>query len=151
MKHTFIAVIFLTSYTANAQKNTVSTGGDASGSNGSVSYTVGQIDYLYVDNGTHNANAGVQQPFEFYAVGIDELQFVTSLYPNPTHDQLHLNIDQPNNLSCKIYDAAGKLVHELFNLSNENIIDVQEWAKGNYNLVLLNENEPIETVKIIKH
>ena len=51
-----------------AQECIPTTGGNASGSEGSVSYTIGQI--VYITNvGTNSSLAqGVQQPFEISAV-----------------------------------------------------------------------------------
>lgn len=151
MKHVFIAATILLSCTVTAQQNTVTTGGDASGTNGSVSYTIGQIDYVYVENGSNSANAGVQQPYEFFIVGLNDLNYITALYPNPTYDELNLKIENPENMTFRIFDASGRLILEKASLTSENIISVTSWAKGNYNLQLFSNGETVETVKIIKH
>lgn len=152
MKQSFIAIaVLLSSSAVFAQKNTVATGGDASGSGGSASYTVGQIDYINVDNGAHNMNAGVQQPYEFYTVGIEELTFNIELFPNPSQDELHLTLEQFTDLNCKIYEANGRIIEERKTLGADNVFQVSTWAKGMYNLVLFNKDKSVQNIKIIKN
>ena len=45
-----------------AQKGIVTSGGNAIGSSGTVSYTVGQIDFIAASNATGSISQGVQQP-----------------------------------------------------------------------------------------
>jgi hypothetical protein len=44
-----------------AQQGNVAAGGDASGSGGSMSYSIGQNDFLYFDSGNGNLSFGLQQ------------------------------------------------------------------------------------------
>ena len=79
-----------------AQESINATGGIASGSGGSMSYSVGQIVYT-TNTGTNGSVAqGVQQPYEISAViGIEEfngINLYVSVYPNPTSDYLTLSI-----------------------------------------------------------
>ena len=56
-----LAALFSSSFCANAQDAIPATGGDATGSGGSASYTVGQIGYT-TNTGTNGSVAeGVQQ------------------------------------------------------------------------------------------
>ena len=68
MKYAFIlfcAVIYsLNSQSANAQQNTVGTGGTAIGSGGSVSYSIGQLDYITASGSGGSASQGMQQVFK---------------------------------------------------------------------------------------
>ena len=47
-----------------AQQGFVSVGGDAKNASGSVSFSVGQLDYNYFSNGSNLVIEGLQQPFE---------------------------------------------------------------------------------------
>jgi hypothetical protein len=76
---------------AQAQQATTATGGNTSGSGGTVAYSVGQIVYT-TNTGTNGSVAqGVQQPYEISIVlGIDNhsINLGLSAYPNPTTNYL---------------------------------------------------------------
>ena len=80
-----------------AQKAIPASGGNATGTNGSVSYTVGQV--LYTTNiGTNGSVAeGVQQPYEIsVVVGIEQakdINLICTVYPNPATDLLTLEVE----------------------------------------------------------
>jgi hypothetical protein len=99
-----------------AQEAVTTSGGEATGSGGTVSYTVGQALYT-----THTANEGsvvhgVQQPYEISVVtSIEEAEGISLTmvaYPNPTNDVLKLRVDgyQGEHLTYRIYDTTGKLL-----------------------------------------
>ena len=58
---------------SQAQEAVSSTGGDASGSGGTASYTIGQVVFSNISNGRGAITQGVQQPYELFVVqGIEE-------------------------------------------------------------------------------
>jgi hypothetical protein len=65
-KHTYLLILtfFGLSINLTAQNNTVSAGGDAEGSNGSISFTVGQVVYTSAEGSNGSINQGVQQPYD---------------------------------------------------------------------------------------
>jgi len=139
---------------AFSQQNTVSTGGDASGSGGSVSFTVGQIDYTNASGSDGSSNEGVQQPFEFYDpdAALQGLGFNASLYPNPTAESVILKFDQvPEDMSFQLLDAQGKLVSSGVILTSETLLDMHSQATGVYHLQLLQPNSPTTSIKIVKN
>ena len=80
---------------AFSQNTILTTGGDLSGSSGSVSYSVGQLAYSYFSSTSGVENQGVQQPFEIYwATSIDDefSNFEATVFPNPTVREVHLSI-----------------------------------------------------------
>ncbi|MGI6479934.1 MAG: hypothetical protein ACOX0M_10915 [Salinivirgaceae bacterium] len=81
-----------------AQTSVNATGGDASGSGGSVSYSVGQVAYQTHTGTSGSVSEGVQQPFEISVVtGIEEAKGINlsvSAYPNPTTDYLTLEVEE---------------------------------------------------------
>ena len=54
-----------------AQESANVSGGEATGSGGTVSYTIGQVAYTNHTGTNGNINQGVQQPYEIYLVGIN--------------------------------------------------------------------------------
>ena len=100
--------------TAQAQQATISSGGDALGSGGTASYSVGQVVYTTNSGSNGSVSQGVQQVYGIFALGIKEtaLNSSISVFPNPTSDNLTLEISDFKNekLAYQLYDVQGKLV-----------------------------------------
>lgn len=146
----FFTCITLLSF---SQQNTVSTGGEATGTGGTVSYSVGQIDYNNSQGSNGSINQGVQQPYEFYELGIKEAFFVNvSLFPNPTNEFIILQLESfTNDLSYALYDLNGKIVVQGIVEALETQIDMRILATGQYNLAIKNATNNIQSIKIIKN
>jgi hypothetical protein len=111
-----IVVLFLLGFgllTAQAQQVTTATGGDASGSGGTVAYSVGQIVYT-TNTGTNGSVAqGVQQSYIISIVlGIEDnsIKLELTAYPNPTTNFLTLNVGNAelSTLRFQLYDIEEK-------------------------------------------
>ncbi|NRA12926.1 MAG: T9SS type A sorting domain-containing protein [Crocinitomicaceae bacterium] len=146
----FFACLSMLSF---SQQNTVSSGGEAIGSGGTVSYSVGQIDYTNSQGTNGSINQGVQQPYEFYELGIKEAQFIdVLLFPNPTNEFIILQFENfTSDLSYSLYDLNGKIVVEGIVEASETQIDMRTFAKGQYNLTIRNSTNNIQSIKIVKN
>jgi hypothetical protein len=143
--------------TVSAQESVNATGGDASGSGGSASYSVGQVVYT-TNTGTSGSVAqGVQQPFEISVVtGIEEANVINlsvSAYPNPAIDYLTLSIAEfdASNLSYQLYDMKGKLLQTKNLIGTETHIDMSTYVQSAYFVKVIQGNREIKTFKIIKN
>lgn len=136
-----------------SQQNTTASGGTAIGTGGTVTYSVGQIDYSNSTGSNGSISQGVQQPFEFYELGIKETAFAqVNLYPNPTNEFIILQFENfTNGLVYSLYDANGKIVAEGIIETTETQIDMRAFTRGNYNLAIQNASNAIQTIKIIKN
>lgn len=136
-----------------SQQNTVSSGGEATGTGGTASYSVGQIDYSNTTGSNGNINQGVQQPFEFFLVNLDEETFANvQLFPNPTNDFIILQIENITDYEkFVLLDVNGKLIAEGNIETLETHIDMRELANGQYHLTIQNSNNDIQSIKIIKN
>ena len=111
-------LIFGFSLTIFAQNTIPATGGNASGSGGSVSYTVGQILNSTFSGTNGTVLQGVQQPYEISIVtGIEEaigISLEIMAYPNPATDFIILIIKnyEVKNLSYQFYDINGSLLQD---------------------------------------
>jgi hypothetical protein len=140
-----------------AQKSVNATGGNASGSGGSVSYSVGQVVYT-TNTGTNGSVAqGIQQPFEISVVtGLEEakdINLMVTTYPNPTTDFLTLSISEfdISNLSYQLYDMQGKLLQNEKITENETSIAMKCLVPATYFVKVIQGNKEIKTFKIIKN
>ena len=142
--------------TAQAQQATTATGGNASGSGGTVAYSVGQIVYT-TNTGTAGSVAqGVQQPYEISIVlGIDNnsINLELTAYPNPTNNYLTLNIGKAevSTLNFQLYDISGKIIESRKIISISETIAMENLPTATYFLKVSNNNNEVKTFKIIKN
>ena len=149
---------FLLSFSANAQtvhQVLSATGGDATGTGGSVAYSVGQIVYTTHTGTTGSVAQGVEQAYEIYSVGIKEttLNISLSVFPNPTSDFLTLKVEDYNNeaLNYTLLDEQGRLVLNEQITTQDTQVAMSTLARGAYFINVLQTNKKIQTFKIIKN
>lgn len=158
MKRTFIYGFFLTLCTVlpiNAQKAVLATGSNATGSNGSASYSVGQIDYT--NKGTNSSiMEGVQQAYEITTLsttetaGSDKKDIL--LYPNPFKDFIFLDFstNDHRNSDYQLFDSSGKLVKQGKIKESKSELNFSDLPSAMY-IIRINQNgKNIKTFKIIK-
>ena len=138
-----------------SQEAIPASGGDASGSGGTLSFTVGQLVYSSNSGSNGSVAEGVQQPYEISTtVGIElstiSLDFIA--YPNPTINNIVLSIKDFNNekLNYQLYDMSGKLLKSNKVNAINTTIDMSELPVSNYVLNINNDSSTIKSFKIIK-
>ena len=149
---------FLLSFSMNAQTShqvLSATGGDATGSGGTVAFSVGQIVYTTSTGTTGSVAQGVEQAYEISSVGIKEtaLNISLSVFPNPTSDFLTLKVQDYNNeaLSYNLLDEQGKLVLNEQIITQDTQVAMSTLARGAYFINIVQANKKIQTFKIIKN
>jgi len=157
-----IAVILVTTGLAGLKAQTTFpvTGGNATGSKGSVSWSVGQVLYNTYTGTNGSVAQGVQQPFEIMVVSAIEeakgIDLSCIVYPNPTKDVLRLKMDANTavnlrNLSYLLYDINGKQIKSDKLEGSETIIETADLAPAIYILKVIQGSKEIKTFKIIKN
>jgi hypothetical protein len=140
-----------------AQEAITATGGNASGSGGSIGYTVGQVVYTTNTGTTGSVAQGVQQAYDISVViAIKEAKDIglqCSAYPNPTTDILILKVEnyQSDNLSYQLFDINSKLLENKKIESSETSITMGTLVPAIYFLKVTDNNKEIKTFKIIKN
>lgn len=158
MKHTKIklSVLLLSiGISVQAQQATTTTGGDASGSGGTVAYSVGQVVYTTNTGSTGSVAQGVQQAYEIFTVGIKEteLNILLTAFPNPTTENLTLQISDYNNekLSYQLFDMQGKQLSNGQIVAQQTQINMNSLPTATYFVNVVNqENKKVQSFKIIK-
>jgi regulatory protein YycH of two-component signal transduction system YycFG len=172
-------LLFLQIAGLQAQETLLTAGGDASGSGGSISYSIGQVLYTFNTGNNGTEAQGVQQPYEISVVQIiknadilkidannstvssssvidksEDVKFLNLkciAYPNPTSDILTLSIEFPDKLN-------SNLSYQLFDL-NGKLIESKKVENSNTsidmnNLVpaayILNVNKDNISIKTFK-
>lgn len=140
-----------------AQVAVTTTGGNASGSGGTSSYTVGQLGYTTNTGTTGSVAQGVQQPYEIsIVIGVEEakeIELTCVLYPNPTTDfvNLKLNSFKVENISYQIFDFNGKLLDLKKVVGSETSIQMKGYADAVYFLKVFQGEKELKTFKIVKN
>ena len=154
-----VSLIFfaLSLSTASAQESTNTAGGDASGSGGSVSYSVGQPVYQ-THTGTNGSVAeGVQQAFEISVVtAIEEAKTINLLvtaYPNPTTDYLTLEVKnfKLSGLTFQLYNMNGKLLQNEKITETQTTISMRQLVPATYLVKVMQDVRDVKTFKIVKN
>ena len=145
----------LAAATACAQQNTVAGGGEAAGSGGSVSYSVGQVDHLHLDAAAGSVSQGVQQPFNITVitgVEVHAVDLLIGVHPNPAHAQVVLVVT-PEALKGHRWALRDDLGRELAAgaiSSERTTIPLEAFAAAGYLLQVSNAVGTIKTYRIIK-
>lgn len=139
-----------------AQQNTNVVGGSAYGAGGSVSYSIGQMDYVTATGGGGSVTEGLQQPFEILIIsGIEESDINLSLavYPNPTNDFVVLNVQNTNTLDMTyaLYNIEGKLIEKQGLNGDQTTIAMKDLANGIYFIKVLRKSTEVKIFKVIKN
>ncbi|HPR74309.1 MAG TPA: T9SS type A sorting domain-containing protein [Bacteroidales bacterium] len=139
-----------------AQHGTLSSGGDASGSGGTVTYSVGQVAWKFYTGENGSVIQGVQQPYEISVISrIDDydISLNYAVYPNPTRGALMLDIDETDftGLKYQLFSLAGIMCEEKNIETAVTEINLGTYPSGTYLLRVIKAQIQIRLFKIVKN
>lgn len=143
-----------------AQNAVLPSGGTASGSGGSMSFSIGQLVYTTNNGGNGSMAQGVQQPYEISVViGVEEangIRLSVSVYPNPTEDFLYLTVDADDrinveSLSYLLYETNGKKIVRKDLEGDITRVEMTHLQPATYFLQVMKNSKEVKTFKIIKN
>ncbi|MFZ4797613.1 MAG: T9SS type A sorting domain-containing protein [Bacteroidia bacterium] len=150
-------VLGLGSTTLFAQQGNPAAGGNASGSGGTASFSIGQIFYSSPSGTSHKLVQGLQQPFEIQVLTSIEVapkwvSLAATVFPNPTTENFTLRIENKKleNFSYEFYDSQGRLITTKKIETEETLIESSHLATAYYILKVNEGNKTIKTFKITK-
>jgi len=125
-----------------AQVTVPAGGGNASGSGGTVSYSVGQVVYSSSAGTNGSVVQGVQQAYVisvFTGVENKSIELSYKIYPNPVTDNLNLKLMnfEKSAYSYQLFDLNGKILESKNIVSEETSISMQALTSGNYLLKIV--------------
>jgi hypothetical protein len=155
-RYLLFLIIGITPIISLSQRSTVTAGGEATGTNGYYSYSIGQVFYQNIENGSGFISEGVQQPFEIWITDVYEnpgINLSFTAYPNPTLNELWLKIENYNQeeLKLQLLDINGKQIELVQINSSETKLLMTDHATGMYFINVLEQDIPIKNFKIIKN
>jgi hypothetical protein len=139
--------------TLPAQRDVVTSGGNASSATGSISYSIGQVVYSNESSATGSINQGVQQPYEITPISVNESwrEIAVELYPNPTRNNLLVRMPEYiPGLTLQIFTLNGALMEERPILSQQTTLNAEQWAASTYIVKLSDKDGNFSEYKLIK-
>ena len=138
-----------------AQAALTASGGEAVGDGGSLSYTIGQVDYIQASGSGGTASQGVQQAFTITVLGNDDfssIELKAVVFPNPTTNYINLIITNvvAEDLSYRLFDMNRRIISSHKITNQETIIPMERLASATYLLYVLDQNSQLKVFKIIK-
>ncbi|MFD2826829.1 T9SS type A sorting domain-containing protein [Leeuwenhoekiella polynyae] len=135
--------------------NMGASGGNLKSDKGSVSFSVGQVFFHYLNNSQTTILAGVQQPVASEVfLGTEKPEHNVSIlaYPNPITDFLILEIKDFNNpnITYTIFDQNGSRVQHEVIKTGKTKIACQRLQAAAYFVIIMNNNKLIKTFKLLK-
>lgn len=120
-------------------------------SSGSVSYSVGQVNYTSIPGSFVVVYLGVQQVYDPYITSID-VNTDISIWPNPVSTTLYIDVKSINNLGMlyQIYTIDGKLLVSKQSSDSRTAINMLYYRQGTYVLMVRYSNKKTLKFKIIK-
>jgi hypothetical protein len=155
-KPSLVALLFFATHSIFSQESLSTSGGEATGSGGTSSYSVGQLVYTIHSGSTGTLTQGVQQSIELFTLTNPEFTGVTiklAVYPNPTADFVILKQKGSNlkELTYTLYDIQGKRVANGHALEDATRISMQNLQMGVYILKVNQNSKELKSFKIIKN
>jgi hypothetical protein len=138
-----------------AQQAPLASGSQISSVNGSLSYSVGQIDFTTNSNPTGSLSQGVQQPYEIFTLGTNDFPNINLkmlVYPNPTSTLVNLKIENLSfdALEYNLLDITGKQISIKKIYQSETQIPLENLPNATYFLNISDNNKTIKSFKIFK-
>lgn len=154
--YTLKFILFLSFAGANlhAQKAVLAVGSNATGSGGTASYSVGQIDYRQIGSGFPMME-GVQQTYEIMTLSVNESLPNTEnikLYPNPFQDFIYLEfpLKDFDDAEFQLFDSSGKLLRTEKIKNSKSEFNFSTLPSAMYLFKINHKGKSIKSFKIIK-
>ena len=149
----FVVWLFFSIQPSFAQQGIASAGADATSANGSINFTIGQIDYIETTGTTGSVAQGLQQPYTISVVSSIEngIEITASLFPNPASEMIVLSFSEKpaKGVNYTLYTLDG-IILDKNNLTDfSTSIPIAEMKNGVYYLKISNQNSDLKIFKFV--
>lgn len=156
MRSVIFTLLLALTIISSAQNSITSIGGNAIGSGGTASFTVGQTAWNIFSGSSGSILQGVQQPYEISVIsGIEDydINLTFSVYPNPTRDMITLKVDESDNTGLKyqLISFTGIVILEKMVEVNETEINLTSFSPSTYFLRVIKDQLLVRLFKIVKY
>jgi len=156
----FIILLFFELLFGNShlysQESLNASGGNASGTGGTVSFSIGQVVFKTFSAKDFSVSQGVQQPYEISVLtesgALPGINLMVSAFPNPATDYLILKFSE-GDYKGHIYmliDKSGKLLREGEITDYDTLISLKGLGSATYFIKVIKDQQERKTFKIVK-
>lgn len=136
----------------------IASGNNATGSSGTVTYSIGQVFYTYIGESVYNVAQGIQHEETEKTLGTNDdiikVETEIFIFPNPTTDFVNINMKgselENGEKSYQLYDLQGRFIKQSAIDQLETQVSLNGLSSAIYILQVSVNNEVIKTFKIIK-
>ncbi|WP_088323917.1 T9SS type A sorting domain-containing protein [Polaribacter tangerinus] len=151
-----LSLLFVTvCFTVQAQQATVNSGGIATGSGGTITYSVGIPVYSSITSSLGAITQGVQQSYMIKTLSTEHVLPSVSMavFPNPTTNNITLSVNDGkiNDLKYQVYDIQGKRIFKENITSLKTTIPFFKLSPSVYFIKIIHKNNIVKAFKIIKN
>ena len=141
----------------NIMGNINASGNNATGSSGTVTYSIGQVFYTYIGESVYNVAQGIQHEEIQASHPIEDIIEPTTeifIYPNPTSDIVNIKMKasefEKGPKFYQLYDYQGRLLKQNTITETESKINLSNLSPSVYILRVYANNTVLKTFKILK-
>ena len=152
LKGFFLLCLCMPFLPSNAQISSVAAGNSTKTEKGSISYSIGLVNYIQITNQNASISQGPQQPFEIYLLKNANPKENISVFPNPTNDVSFI-VEKKYNGESLMYilvDMTGKILERNSSISNKTTISLQTYPAGIYYIQIRKKQRELGVFKIVK-
>ena len=144
--------------TNNIMETINTSGADATGSSGTVTYSIGQVFYTYIGQSVYNVARGIQHEELEKTLTTPENNVEPKteifIFPNPTTDYVTINMEglevENGPRSYQLYDIQGRILKQNTINQSETQINLTDLSSSIYILQVYLNNKVLKTFKILK-
>ncbi len=144
--------------TSNIMETINASGANATGSSGTVTYSIGQVFYTYIGQSVYNVAQGIQHEELEKTLTTPENNVEPKteifIFPNPTTDYVTINMEglevENGPRSYQLYDIQGRILKQNTINQSETQINLTDLNSSIYLLQVSIDNKILKTFKILK-
>jgi len=143
--------------TQDIMETILASGSNASGTSGTVTYSIGQVFYTYIGESVYTVAQGIQHQEKEETLETPDVETPKTelfVFPNPTTDYVNLSLKGLEFTNGKryytLYDIQGRLLKQGIIEDAETQISLSNLSSSIYMLTIYIDNQVFKTFKILK-
>lgn len=154
----FVPFVGICQSSDNLMETIITSGSNATGSSGTVAYSIGQVFYTYIGAESAYVAQGIQQQEKDENLGTPEVEEPKTemfVYPNPTADFVNISMSgldlESGQRSYRLYDIQARLLQQNTINGTDTQVSLNNLSPSIYILVVYVDNKILKSFKIIKN
>ncbi|CAM3421393.1 T9SS type A sorting domain-containing protein [Flavobacterium chungbukense] len=155
----FVPFVGICQSNDNLMETIITSGNNATGTSGTVAYSIGQVFYTYMGvDAVYSVAQGIQQQVKDESLDIPDVEEPAKaemfVYPNPTSDFVNISlngIELEGQRSYRLYDIQARLLKQNTIYQTDTQVSLNNLSPSIYILVVYVDNKILKSFKIIKN